>query len=61
MIATVETGAGRLYAQTDDGAQLIGMSLVLAAGTAYQTMAQNGLAALSAETILRTPIRGSSA
>jgi predicted Zn-dependent peptidase len=42
----------------DLGAQLIGIDLVVSAGTARQTAAQNGLAALTAQTLLFTKIDG---
>jgi len=47
-----------VYTQFDGGAQLVGMQLVVGAGTARQAPLQSGLAALSAETVLRTKIAG---
>jgi predicted Zn-dependent peptidase len=43
--------------QTDDHASLVGVVLLVRAGLDRQTIKQNGLAALVAETILRTPVR----
>jgi predicted Zn-dependent peptidase len=54
----VDLGATKLYTQSDAGAQLIGIDLVVSAGTARQTPAQNGLAALTAQTLLFTKIDG---
>ena len=57
--ATVDLGGStRLYAQADDGAQLIALQLVVSAGTAHQAIGKSGLAALTAETMLRTKIEG---
>ncbi len=56
--ATVDLGNARLYTQVDDGAQLVGMQLVISGGTARQGPAQGGLAALCAETVLQTKIGG---
>jgi predicted Zn-dependent peptidase len=54
----VDLGATKFYTQSDAGAQLIGIDLVVSAGTARQTPAQNGLAALTAQTLLFTKIDG---
>lgn len=54
----VDLGSAKFYAQNDDGAQLVGIELVVNAGTARQTAGQNGLAALTAETLLFTKIDG---
>ncbi len=51
--------APRVFVRTDAGAQLIGVALVVDAGTARQTAQQNGLAALAAETVLLSRIDGS--
>lgn len=51
-------GAVKLYAQTDSGAQLVGVQLVVQAGTARQAPGQSGLAALAAETLLLTKVDG---
>jgi zinc protease len=56
--ATIDLGASRLYVQADDGAQLVGMQLVVGGGTARQGPTQAGLAALAAETVLHTKIGG---
>jgi zinc protease len=58
--ATVDLGAGKLYTVADTGAQLTGLLLVVSAGTARETPAQNGLAALSAETLLFGNVGGTS-
>jgi predicted Zn-dependent peptidase len=42
--------------QPDSNATLVGVALVVRAGLDRQTMRQNGLAALVAETIVRTPV-----
>jgi predicted Zn-dependent peptidase len=54
----VDNGANKLYAQNDAGAQLVGLELVVSAGTARQGATQNGLAALTAQTLLFTKIDG---
>jgi predicted Zn-dependent peptidase len=46
------------YVQSIPGAQLAVVQVAVAAGTARETPAQNGLAALSAQTILHTKIDG---
>jgi zinc protease len=48
----------KLYAQSDAGAQLVGLTLVVRAGTARQGATQNGLAALTAQTLLLSKIDG---
>lgn len=45
-----------MYARADDAVPLVGVELVVRAGTDRQSSTQNGLAALVAETILRTPV-----
>jgi predicted Zn-dependent peptidase len=54
----VDLGTTKFYAQSDAGAQLVGIELVVSAGTARQTAAQNGLAALTAQSLLFTKIDG---
>jgi predicted Zn-dependent peptidase len=44
--------------QQDNAAPLVHVTFVVRAGLNRQTMTQNGLAALTAETILRTPVDG---
>jgi predicted Zn-dependent peptidase len=44
--------------QPDASAPLVNVTLVVRAGLNRQTLAQNGLSALTAETILRTPVNG---
>jgi predicted Zn-dependent peptidase len=48
----LDLGAGKLYASADAGAQLTGLTLVVSAGTAREGGTQNGLAALTAESML---------
>jgi len=54
----VDLGSAKFYAHSDAGAQLVGIELVVSAGTARQTASQNGLAALAAQTLLFTKIDG---
>jgi zinc protease len=54
----VDIGTTKFYAQSDAGAQLVGIDLVVSAGTVRQTASQNGLAALAAQTLLFTKIDG---
>jgi zinc protease len=58
LLAAALVVSAPVYGQPDDGAQLVGMQLVIAAGTARQAATQSGLAALTAETLLRTPVGG---
>lgn len=54
--ATIDrSGPALVVEQRDTQAPLVGTVVVLVAGTDRQTLAQNGLAALTAETIVRTP------
>ncbi len=54
---SVDTIAGAtVVRQTDSTASLVGITLLVRAGLDRQTMKQNGLAALVAETIMRTPV-----
>ncbi|HXO17874.1 MAG TPA: insulinase family protein, partial [Candidatus Dormibacteraeota bacterium] len=54
---TLESAGGAtIVRQSDDAASLVGVAVVVRAGLDRQTMKQNGLAALAAETILRTPV-----
>lgn len=54
----VDLGSAKLYAQNDAGAQLVGVEFIVSAGTARQTVAQSGLAALTAQALLFTKIDG---
>jgi predicted Zn-dependent peptidase len=54
----LDVGTGTLYATTDAGAQLTALSLVVSAGTARERGAQNGVAALAAETLLLGKLDG---
>ncbi len=47
-----------LYVETDDGAALGGLEVFVPAGTDHETASQNGVAALVAECVLRTPVDG---
>jgi zinc protease len=54
-------GAGTpFYTQSDDGAQLVGLQLVVSAGTARESATQSGLAALTAQTLLLGRVDGAS-
>lgn len=55
---SIDTSSGAtVVQQADTAATLAGVTLVVRAGLDRQTMKQNGLAALVAETILRTPVQ----
>jgi predicted Zn-dependent peptidase len=56
--STVDLNGSRLYIQADAGAQLVGMQLVVDAGTTREGASQSGLAALSAEAVLHTNVNG---
>jgi predicted Zn-dependent peptidase len=49
-------GGTTVVRQSDSAATLVGVALVVRAGLDRQTMKQNGLAALVAQTIMRTPV-----
>jgi predicted Zn-dependent peptidase len=49
-------GGTTVVRQSDGAATLVGVALVVRAGLDRQTMKQNGLAALVAQTIMRTPV-----
>ncbi len=49
-------GGTRGYVQADQGSPLVAVALFVRAGLDRQTPAQNGLAALVAEAVLRTPV-----
>jgi zinc protease len=55
---TLEVGAAKLYLQSDDTAMLAGLELFVGAGLDRESPQQNGLAALAAETIVETPVNG---
>ena len=57
-VHVLDLGTARAYTRSDAGAQLTGVQVVVQAGTARQTTAQNGLAALAAETVLYTTVDG---
>ena len=54
----VDLGPAKFYAQSDAGAQLVGLDIVVSAGTARQGATQNGLAALAAQTLLFSKLDG---
>ncbi len=56
--ATVDLGGAPGYVRADAGSPLAGLQLFVRAGLDRQSGAQNGLAALAAETVLRTPVDG---
>ncbi|MHB8148124.1 MAG: M16 family metallopeptidase [Vulcanimicrobiaceae bacterium] len=53
------SGGVTFIRQQDDAASLVGAQVVLRAGLDRQTLRQSGLAALVAQTILNTPVAGS--
>ncbi len=56
---SVENAGGTVIVrQSDAAASLVGVTLIVRAGLDRQSMRQNGLAALVAETIVRTPVNG---
>ncbi|HVA28521.1 MAG TPA: insulinase family protein, partial [Candidatus Baltobacteraceae bacterium] len=59
--ATVEHARGvTIIRQQDPAATLVHVSFILRAGLDRETLAQNGLAALTAQTVLRAPVDGTS-
>ncbi len=59
VVPSVENVAGTVIVRQSDGAaSLVGVTLIVRAGLDRQTMRQNGVAALVAETIVRTPVNG---
>lgn len=56
--AVVDLGASRAYVRADPAIPLAGIELFVRAGLDRQTSAQNGLAALVAESVLHTPVAG---
>jgi predicted Zn-dependent peptidase len=54
----IDLGGARGFVHADQGSPLAGVELIVRAGLDRQTAAQNGLAALVAETVLRTPSGG---
>jgi predicted Zn-dependent peptidase len=58
LLAAALAGASPVYARPDAGAPLAGFAVVVSAGTARETAGQNGLAALTAETVLLGRIDG---
>jgi predicted Zn-dependent peptidase len=57
-IATIDLGNAPVYVQNDATSALAGVQVLLRAGLDRETSAQSGLAALAAETIVRTPVDG---
>jgi zinc protease len=58
--AVVDVGGAHAYVRSDANASLAGVELFVRAGLDRQSAAQNGLAALVAESVLRTPIDAAS-
>jgi zinc protease len=56
--ATVDLGGAPGYVRADAGSPLAGVQLFVRAGLDRQSGSQNGLAALTAEAVLRTPVDG---
>lgn len=54
----VDLGDAKLYVQSDADAQLVGVDLIVSAGTARQAAGQDGLAALAAQTLLFANVDG---
>jgi predicted Zn-dependent peptidase len=54
----LDLGSTKFYVQNDDDAQLIGIQLIVSAGTARQINGQDGLAALAAQTLLFSKLDG---
>ncbi|GAC1590052.1 MAG: hypothetical protein NVS3B28_16680 [Candidatus Velthaea sp.] len=54
----IDLGPVKFYAQADDSSLLAGVQMFVRAGIDRQTATQNGLAALSAESIVQTPLNG---
>jgi zinc protease len=57
-VSAIDAGGARAFVQPDPGVPLAAVMLHVRAGLDRQTAAQNGLAALTAETVLRTPANG---
>ena len=55
-VTAIEAGGARAFVQPDPGVPLAAVMLHVRAGLDRQTAAQNGLAALTAEAVLRTPV-----
>jgi predicted Zn-dependent peptidase len=56
-VASVESAGGAtIVSQPDSAATLVGIAFVVRAGLDRQTLRENGLAALVAQTIVRTPV-----
>jgi zinc protease len=58
LTTVVDLGATRAYDRSDPAAALAGIELFVRAGLDRQTAAQNGLAALVAESVLQAPVDG---
>ncbi len=55
---TIDLGAAKLYSQYDDAVSVAGLQLFVPAGLERQTTAQNGIAALTAQSVLQLPVDG---
>ena len=56
--AVVRSGSATVIEQLDTAAPLVHVEFVVRAGLDRQTLAQNGIAALTAQTVVRTPVDG---
>jgi predicted Zn-dependent peptidase len=59
-VTAIDAGGARAFAQPDPGVPLAAVMLHVRAGLDRQTAAQNGLSALTAEAVLRTPVPSTS-
>jgi predicted Zn-dependent peptidase len=55
---TIDLGAAKLYSQYDDAVSVAGVQIFVPAGLERQTSAQNGIAALTAQSVLQLPVDG---
>ncbi len=55
---TIDLGAAKLYSQYDDAVSVAGVQVFVPAGLERQTTAQNGIAALTAQSVLQLPVDG---
>jgi len=55
---TTDLGAAKLYSQYDDAVSVAGVQFFVPAGLERQTTAQNGIAALTAQSVLQLPVDG---
>ena len=55
---TTDIGAAKLYSQPDDAVSVAGLQFFVPAGLDRQTTVQNGIAALTAQSVLQLPTEG---